>query len=82
MDSRSLIVIGIAVMFIGFILMSLGIILSSFLGNAGDKIEGGGVVMIGPIPISFGTSTETLIIAMFLAVLLMVLWVIGSFFIK
>ncbi len=37
------------------------------------KIRGGGVVMIGPIPVVFGTDKKYVLIAMLMAILLMVL---------
>lgn len=82
MDSRSLIFIGTVIIFFGFFLVSAGIILSSILEGGSSKVEGGGIVMIGPIPIAFGTSTETVIIAMMLGVLLIALWIFGNILIK
>lgn len=62
-------------MFIGFLLIFIGTLVSAFGGEA--DVEGGGVIMIGPIPIVFGTG-RGVTIAMILAVVLMVLWIIGA----
>lgn len=59
--------------FTGFLLVFLGTLMSASTA----EVEGGGVIMIGPIPIVFGTG-RGVIIAMVLAVLLMVLWIIGA----
>jgi uncharacterized protein (TIGR00304 family) len=38
----------------------------------GEKVRGGGVVMIGPIPIAFGSDVPSLKVVMILAIVLMV----------
>jgi uncharacterized protein (TIGR00304 family) len=60
-----LIIIGFAVVFIGTVFSE-------------QKANIGGFIMIGPIPIAFGTSPELTIITMILGILLMILFfVIG-----
>jgi uncharacterized protein (TIGR00304 family) len=63
-----LIIVGIAVLFIGFLHMAF-----SGVEKKQGKVEAGGVVMIGPIPIAFGTSSKALLYSMILAVVLIVL---------
>jgi uncharacterized protein (TIGR00304 family) len=75
MRGEELILVGITLILIGFILVFIGILASSFGGEG--EVEGGGVIMIGPIPIVFGTGRGATI-AMLLAVILMVLWIIGA----
>lgn len=75
MRGEELVLAGIALILLGFILVFIGTLLSAFSGEA--DVEGGGVIMIGPIPIVFGTG-RGVTLAMILAVLLMVLWVIGA----
>ena len=74
MRGEGLILAGIALIFIGFLLVFIGTLLSA-TGEA--EVEGGGVIMIGPIPIVFGTGRGATM-AMILAVVLMVLWIIGA----
>lgn len=69
-----LIALGMGMIFLGFFLVFIGTLLSAG-GEA--EVEGGGVIMIGPIPIVFGTSRGATL-AMVLAVVLMVLWIIGA----
>jgi len=76
MKGEILIISGIALIFIGFLLVFLGTLISA-LGGEGE-VEGGGVIMIGPIPIVFGTSRGAVTLVSILAVLLMVLWIIGA----
>ncbi|NPA47407.1 MAG: DUF131 domain-containing protein [Thermococci archaeon] len=65
-----LIVAGLLLVLIGFMLIFVGTV----IGSEGSGAETGGVIMIGPIPIVFGTSRRMAVGAMVLAVLLMALW--------
>ena len=65
-----MIVAGVAMIFIGFLLVFIGTLMMS--GEA--DVEGGGVIMIGPIPIVFGTQRGATL-AMILAIILMLLWI-------
>ena len=65
-------VIGFMLLFVGVILVFLGA-LAGFVRQGEGKVEAGGVIMIGPIPIAFGTSSKALLAAMVLAVALMVM---------
>lgn len=78
--------LGLTFFILGFILIFIGIILSTItkiMGEEGEaKVEGGGVVLIGPIPIAFGTSGKWVVIALILALALMVVYIIfGRWFI-
>lgn len=59
---RSMIVIGIALIIMGFALLLLS-----------PGVSYGGVVIIGPIPIVFGNSPEITIIGIALALILLVM---------
>ena len=56
---------GIYLILAGFALVFIGMILSA--RNSGF----GGLIMIGPIPIAFGTSSEITVIAMIIGLILM-----------
>ena len=64
-----LIIIGILLIIIGFIIVLIGI-LSSMRGES--RVEGGGVILIGPIPILFASNTRIAVILMILAIVLIV----------
>ena len=77
MDRGSMLILGgMGLILLGFILMFIGILISSTQGE-GD-VEGGGVIMIGPVPIVFGTSRSAVTLAMILALLLMGTWILLS----
>ncbi len=61
---------GIYLILIGFALVLIGMIFSA------RNTSFGGLVMIGPIPIAFGTSPEITVIAMVIGLLLMVAYFI------
>ena len=69
-----LIFLGIILMFIGFFMITLGMILP----NGGEEheesnVKYSGVVMIGPIPIVFGNSPGLMILSVLIAIL-MIVW--------
>ena len=45
-------------------------------GAKSEKIKGGGVIMIGPLPIVFGTDKKYALIAIILAIVLMMLAIV------
>ncbi len=74
MRGELLIAGGIILIFIGFMMIFLGMIMSA---SGQGEVEGGGVIMIGPIPIVFGTQRGATL-AMVLAIILMLLWIVGA----
>jgi len=68
------ITVGIILIFIGMAVIIAATLLSA-LGQqqSQQKVEAGGVVMIGPVPIIFGTSWRMAIIAIALAIVLIVI---------
>jgi len=58
---------GVILILTGFVLVLIGIIYSA------QKINIGGLIMIGPIPIAFGTSPEITVFAMVIGLVLMLL---------
>lgn len=70
LQGQSLVLIGIALLFLGIMLIFIGFLASA---SSGARVEGGGVVLIGPIPIIFGTSGRAALLAALLGVIIMVL---------
>jgi len=63
------------------VLLGFGMIVVSMLTQAekdGSEVKGGGVVMIGPIPIIFGSDMKWASVAIALAIVLIVLTVVLS----
>ncbi len=68
-------IVGLAVILLGFVLLVLASISSSRSeeGEKGGRVRGGGVVMIGPIPIIFGSDARWASVAIVLAIVLLAL---------
>ncbi|MCE4600259.1 MAG: DUF131 domain-containing protein [Desulfurococcales archaeon] len=71
MEGGVLVWLGLLLVFLGFILIFAGLVFEAI--GSGGRVEGGGVVIIGPIPIVFGTSGRAALLAAVLGVVLMVL---------
>jgi len=77
-----LIFLGIILMFIGFFMITLGIILPSSQEDykkpenekTESSVEYSGIIMIGPIPIVFGNSPGLMILSV-LILILMIIWI-------
>ena len=69
----SLFNLGLILIFVGFTLTVLSVLLLSLHGVKEGKMKGGGIVMIGPIPIIFGTDKESLKILIILGIVLVIL---------
>jgi uncharacterized protein (TIGR00304 family) len=68
-----LVFIGLAITLLGFLVVFLAMIMSGKASNGGEgkaQVKGGGVIMIGPIPIIFGSDAKWTSIAIVLAIVL------------
>jgi len=74
--SQDFLRVGTAVTFVGFIILLLGVILTVTQHSASSQM--GGLIMIGPIPIVFGSSpeitTNMLGLGLIVSVLYLFLW--------
>ncbi|ACJ17202.1 conserved hypothetical membrane protein [Thermococcus onnurineus NA1] len=76
MDKGTLLIaLGMGMIFLGFLLVFIGTLFSAMGGEA--EVESGGVIMIGPFPIVFGTGRGATL-AMILAIIMMAFWIIGA----
>jgi uncharacterized protein (TIGR00304 family) len=75
MESTLFYVIGIALVIVGVIVIVTAIILTSLSGAKKGKVRGAGVIMIGPIPIIFGTDKKSVksVLALALSLTIVVL---------
>ena len=69
---RNMELIGIALILIGIFAIVVGFLILAFSKDA--KVESGGIMFIGPVPIIFGTSMKMVYIVMFLALVIMLLY--------
>ena len=72
--------IGTAVALVGFVVVVVAMLASARQGGKGERstVRGGGVVMIGPIPIIFGSDPKWASIAIVLAIVLIVVAVLAG----
>ncbi len=83
-DWSFLIAAGILLIIFGFFLITFGMMRSAQENEERDagqetgrkRVKGGGVILIGPIPIVFGTDKKYALILMILAIVLMLLAII------
>lgn len=73
MQGELLVLAGIVLVIVGILLVVTGSLIS--IGSKGE-VEGGGVILIGPIPIIFGTSGRAAVVAAALAVVIIVLVIV------
>jgi uncharacterized protein (TIGR00304 family) len=72
--------IGFVLVIIGFVLAFVAIVVAAVRTRGRpNSTRGGGVLLIGPIPIVFGTDRETAKLLMVLAILLIVIFLIFMF---
>lgn len=69
-DAAAIYALGIALIFIGVLIIIIAVILISVSGAQKGKVKGGGVILIGPIPIIFGTDKKSLKIVLLLSLAL------------
>lgn len=82
-DPAFLITCGMILIFMGFIILAAGMMRSKIgeerspdQGIKEEKVKGGGVILIGPVPIVFGYDKRYAIIAMVLAIIIMALAIV------
>lgn len=76
-----LVLIGMVIILVGFVLVFLATAMSGGQSREGERrtgVKGGGVVMIGPIPIVFGSDAKWAAVAIVLAILLMVIGLLSG----
>lgn len=82
MDASALFGLGFALIFVGIVVIFAAIILLFISSIKGEgKVKRGGAIIIGPVPIIFGTDKESikiiLLLSMTLTVLLIVLIIVS-----
>ena len=76
-DSATLYALGIALIFFGVLIIVVAVILLSISGAKKGKVKGGGAIIIGPIPIIFGTDMKSLKTVLLLSLVLTVMLVVA-----
>lgn len=70
-QGNTIVIVGILVIMVGFILIFAGTALQST--SKSSDVKTGGVILIGPIPIIFGSDKGTIVGAVIAAIILMIL---------
>jgi len=74
--AQELVNLGFIIIFLGFAIALAAVLLMVVrVGRAGGKVKGGGAILVGPIPIVFGTDRESIKIVLILAIILTVILV-------
>lgn len=68
--------LGMLLIFAGFAALAIAMLIA-FARGSSTKVEGGGLVLIGPIPIVFSSSKRVAIALMALALAIMALYVLA-----
>ncbi|RLI47277.1 hypothetical protein DRO69_01090 [Candidatus Bathyarchaeota archaeon] len=81
MSEQILFNVGMILIFAGFLITLIAIVLMFFIGIRGKgKVRGGGAVIIGPFPIIFGTDKESVKTLLLLSIILIILLLIVTVF--
>ena len=76
-DAEVFLALGIALIFIGVLIIVLAVLLLFVSSVKKGKVKGGGAIIIGPVPIIFGTDKESLRTVLLLSLALTVLLVVA-----
>jgi len=71
LTAQELVNLGFAIIFLGFTIAFVAVVLMVVRGaRHGGKVKGGGAILVGPVPIVFGTDRESIKIVLILAIVL------------
>jgi uncharacterized protein (TIGR00304 family) len=77
MDSSALFGLGSALIFAGIVIIFVAIILLLISSIKGEgKVKGSGVIIVGPVPMIFGTDKQSIKIILLLSITLTILLII------
>jgi uncharacterized protein (TIGR00304 family) len=76
-DLETLYALGMALIFVGVLIIVLAVLLLSVLSAKKGKVKGGGAIIIGPVPIIFGTDKKSLKTVLLLSLALTMLLVVA-----
>ena len=65
------------ILFLGFVLIFIGIFLILLYSFSGVDVKTGGIIMIGPIPIIFGNDRNLILISVILSLIFMVMFLLN-----
>jgi uncharacterized protein (TIGR00304 family) len=77
MESAAFYALGVTLIFVGVLLIIVAVILLSVSGAGKGDVKGGGAIIIGPVPIIFGTDKKSLKTVLLLSLALTVMLVVA-----
>ena len=77
LDSATLYALGIVLVFVGILIIIIAVVLLFVSGARKGKVKGGGAIIIGPVPIIFGTDKKSLKTVLLLSLALTVMLVVA-----
>jgi uncharacterized protein (TIGR00304 family) len=77
LDSATLYALGIVLVFVGVLIIIIAVVLLFVSGAKKGKVKGGGAIIIGPVPIIFGTDKKSLKTVLLLSLALTVMLVVA-----
>jgi uncharacterized protein (TIGR00304 family) len=77
MESAAFYALGVTLIFVGVLLIIVAVILLSVSGAGKGDVKGCGAIIIGPVPIIFGTDKKSLKTVLLLSLALTVMLVVA-----
>jgi uncharacterized protein (TIGR00304 family) len=77
MDSAAFYALGVTLIFVGVLIIIIAVILLSVSGAGKGDVKGGGAIIIGPVPIIFGTDKKSLKTVLLLSLALTAMLVVA-----
>ena len=71
--------LGVVLVVVGIIVVVVAVVLASLRGNGKSEVKGAGMILIGPVPIIFGTDKKSVKTVLILALGLTVAVIIAMF---
>jgi uncharacterized protein (TIGR00304 family) len=71
---RNMEMLSLLLIIVGIVFLIVGLLILTF--HKKTKVEGGGLVLIGPLPIAFGTSEKIVYFLLILAIIIMFLYLL------
>lgn len=73
LNAESFYILGVAIIFLGILIIIAAFVLLAISSFRGGKIRGGGAIIVGPFPIIFGTDEESVKTILWLSITLTLL---------
>ncbi len=73
LNAESFYILGVAIIFLGILIIIAAFVLLAISSFRGGKIRGGGAIIVGPFPIIFGTDKESFKTILWLSITLTLL---------